>query len=323
MTALLEVEGLSVSIPTDDGLMVPVDGVSVSVDAGHIVGVVGESGCGKTTLLRAIAGVSARRSVVTGHVRFDGAYVALGRSTPGIAMISQDPMTGLNPVLTVGEQIAEVPRHRDGLSKSDARSLAVSLLTEVGIDDAERRLDYYPHQLSGGLRQRVLIAAALSGDPRLLLCDEPTTALDVTVQARFVRLLLRLVQTRGLGILYVTHDLPLLGMMCDRINVMYAGQVVESGARDEVLRSPTHPYTTALLAAAPRIGAKVHRLPSISGHPPLLLAPLPTGCRFGPRCPHADQRACTLAGPLISGVGGHDTSCVHPGVALRAGGVPS
>ncbi len=322
MTALLEVEGLSVSIPTDDGLMVPVDDVSVSVEAGHIVGVVGESGCGKTTLLRAIAGVPARRSVVTGHVRFDGADVALGRSTPGIAMISQDPMTGLNPVLTVGEQIAEVPRHRGGMSKSEARSLAVSLLTEVGIDDAEHRLDYYPHQLSGGLRQRVLIAAALSGEPRLLLCDEPTTALDVTVQARFVRLLIRLVQTRGLGILYVTHDLPLLGTMCDRINVMYAGQVVESGTRDEVLCSPTHPYTTALLAAAPRIESKVHRLPSIPGHPPRLLAPLPGGCRFGPRCPHADA-ACQAAGPLIPGGHGHDTSCVHPGVALPAAGVTS
>ncbi len=165
MTPLLKVEALSVRIPTDEGWMVPVEDVSVSVGSAEIVGVVGESGCGKTTLLRALAGVPARRSVITGTVRVNGVDVAPGRSAPGIAMIPQDPMTSLNPVLTVGEQITEVPRYRLGLSRSDANDLANELLTEVGIGDAERRLGFYPHELSGGLRQRVMIAAALSGSP--------------------------------------------------------------------------------------------------------------------------------------------------------------
>jgi oligopeptide/dipeptide ABC transporter ATP-binding protein len=310
MTALLAVEHLSVRIPTDAGVMVPVVDVSITVDAGEIVGVVGESGCGKTTMLRAIAGVPARRSVLSGTMRVHGAEVQLGRSASDVAMISQDPMTGLNPVLTVGEQVMEVPRFRGGLSKADARTLAIDLLTEVGIPDATHRLDFYPHELSGGLRQRVLIAAALSGSPRLLLCDEPTTALDVTVQAKFVRLLQNLVETRGIGILYVTHDLPLLGTMCDRINVMYAGQVVERGARDSVLREPAHPYTEALLNSAPRIETRVHRLASIPGHPPRLLAPLPEGCRFAPRCPEA-QVECRTAGALVEDSNGHATACVR------------
>jgi oligopeptide/dipeptide ABC transporter ATP-binding protein len=318
MTALLDVEHLSVRIPTDAGEMVPVEDVSVTVAAGEIVGVVGESGCGKTTMLRAIAGVPARRSVLSGTMRVHGVEVELGRSAPDVAMISQDPMTGLNPVLTVGEQIMEVPRFRGGMSKADARTLAVDLLTEVGIADAEHRLGYYPHELSGGLRQRVLIAAALSGSPRLLLCDEPTTALDVTVQAKFVRLLQGLVESRGIGILYVTHDLPLLGTMCDRINVMYAGQVVERGARGPVLHEPAHPYTEALLNAAPRIETRVHRLPSIAGHPPRLLAPLPEGCRFAPRCSSAGPE-CVTAGPLMDGPHGHDTSCVRRVDVVRTG----
>jgi oligopeptide/dipeptide ABC transporter ATP-binding protein len=310
MTPLLEVEALSVRIPTDEGWMVPVEDVSVSVGSAEIVGVVGESGCGKTTLLRALAGVPARRSVITGTVRVNGVDVAPGRSAPGIAMIPQDPMTSLNPVLTVGEQITEVPRYRLGLSRSDANDLAIELLTEVGIGDAERRLGFYPHELSGGLRQRVMIAAALSGSPQLLLCDEPTTALDVTVQARFVRLLKSLVESRGIGILYVTHDLPLLGTMCDRINVMYAGQVVERGVLGPVLHRPAHPYTEALLEAAPRIETRVHRLPSIAGHPPRLLAPLPEGCRFAPRCSQAAPE-CAAAGALKAGPDGHDTACIR------------
>lgn len=310
MSALLEVEHLSVRIPTEAGVMVPVDDVSVTVEAGEIVGVVGESGCGKTTMLRAIAGVPARRSVLEGTMRVRGVDVPLGASAADVAMISQDPMTGLNPVLTVGEQVMEVPRFRGGMSKADARTLAVDLLTEVGIGDAERRLGSYPHELSGGLRQRVMIAAALSGSPGLLLCDEPTTALDVTVQAKFVRLLQGLVESRGIGILYVTHDLPLLGTMCDRINVMYAGQVVERGSHDSVLGDSAHPYTEALLTSAPRLEAKVHRLPSIPGNPPRLLAPLPEGCRFAPRCSSA-RAECAAAGPLLESSDGHATACVR------------
>lgn len=253
MSTALELSGLTVSITSERGNAVPVRDLSISVGEGEVVGVVGESGCGKSTLLRAVAGVLPRGSTATGNLRVDGKDVVIGRYTPGVAMIFQDPMTGLNPVVTVGETISEVPRYRDGRSKKDATALAVDLLNEVGIKDAEQRLGFYPHQLSGGLRQRVMIAAALSGSPRLLLCDEPTTALDVTVQAKFVRLLRRLVNERSLGILYVTHDLPLLGTICDRISVMYAGEVVEEGTRDEVLNNPQHPYTQALLAAAPRL----------------------------------------------------------------------
>ncbi|MCW2757148.1 MAG: hypothetical protein JWO46_894, partial [Nocardioidaceae bacterium] len=287
MSELLEVTDLSVTISTPAGLLQPVQRVSVNVGSGEVVGVVGESGCGKSTLLKAVAGVLPRGASATGSLRVCGTQTPLGRSSHGVAMIFQDPMTSLNPVLSVGEQVAEVPRHRDGVSRSEARARAIELLSEVGIADAEQRLGAYPHQLSGGLRQRVVIAAALSGDPKLLLCDEPTTALDVTVQATFIRLLQRLVQSRDLGILYVTHDLPLLATMCDRIDVMYAGQVVERGSREQVLHAPAHPYTAALLRAAPRLEARMHSLPSIPGLPPRLLAPLPAGCRFAPRCPHA------------------------------------
>ncbi|WP_088319180.1 ABC transporter ATP-binding protein [Kineosporia sp. R_H_3] len=310
MNPLLEVDGLSVAAPGRRGTTYPVRDVSLTVEGRGTVGVVGESGCGKSTLLRAIAGVLPRGlRAVEGTVRVDGREVDTRRPSGEVAMIFQDPMTGLNPVMTVGEHVAEVPRRRDGLGRRAAHDLAVHLLQEVGIEDAEHRVDAYPHELSGGLRQRVLIAAALSGSPRLLLCDEPTTALDVTVQARFVALLGRLVEDRGLGVLYVTHDLPLLGTMCDRIDVMYAGQVVERGSTREVLQHPAHPYTEALLAAAPRMDSRRARLVSIPGRPPVLLADT-AGCRFAPRCPHAVD-ACDAAGPLGPGTSGHESACVR------------
>ena len=312
MSALLEVDGLSVAAPGRRGTTYPVRDVSLAVDGRGIVGVVGESGCGKSTLLRAIAGVLPRGlRAVEGTVRVDGREIDVRRPSGEVAMVFQDPMTGLNPVMTVGEHVAEVPRRRDGLGRRAAHDLAVDLLKEVGIDDAENRVDAYPHELSGGLRQRVLIAAALSGSPRLLLCDEPTTALDVTVQARFVALLGRLVEDRGLGVLYVTHDLPLLGTMCDRINVMYAGQVVERGSTREVLQHPAHPYTEALLAAAPRMDSRRARLAGIPGQPPALLADS-VGCRFASRCPHAVD-ACDAAGPLGAATAGHESACVRRG----------
>ncbi|MFN8191340.1 MAG: ABC transporter ATP-binding protein [Nocardioidaceae bacterium] len=308
--SLLEVERLTIAIDGRQGATHPVHDVSVVVDRGETVGVVGESGCGKSTLLRAIAGVLPRGvRPVAGEVRVDGQRLDPRRPSGQVAMIFQDPMTGLNPVLTVGGHITEVPRRRDGMTKSAARDLAVHLLKEVGIDDAEQRLDAYPHQLSGGLRQRVLIAAALSGNPKLLLCDEPTTALDVTVQARFVALLSRLVRDRDLGILYVTHDLPLLGTMCDRISVMYAGQVIERGSSRDVLQHPAHPYTEALLAAAPRMDSRAHRLVSIPGQPPALL-PDADGCRFSPRCPYAVDR-CREAQGLGAGTATHESACVR------------
>lgn len=305
---LLEVTGLTVEINAPGGTTYPVQDVSVNVGQRQVVGVVGESGCGKSTLLRAIAGVLPRGfTPVAGEIRLGGRHVE--RRSGAVAMIFQDPMTGLNPVMTVGDHVTEVPRRRDGLGKAEARDLAIHLLREVGIEDAEDRLGAYPHQLSGGLRQRVLIAAALSGNPELLLCDEPTTALDVTVQARFVALLRRIVADRGIGILYVTHDLPLLGTMCDRINVMYAGQVVERGATMDVLQAPTHPYTAALLAAAPRIDSRARALASIAGHPPRLTADV-NGCRFAPRCPHAEA-GCATARGLEGEPGGHESACVR------------
>ena len=286
MSALLEVDGLSVAAPGRRGTTYPVRDVSLAVDGRGIVGVVGESGCGKSTLLRAIAGVLPRGlRAVEGTVRVDGREIDVRRPSGEVAMVFQDPMTGLNPVMTVGEHVAEVPRRRDGLGRRAAHDLAVDLLKEVGIDDAEHRVDAYPHELSGGLRQRVLIAAALSGSPRLLLCDEPTTALDVTVQARFVALLGRLVEDRGLGVLYVTHDLPLLGTMCDRINVMYAGQVVETSAAGRLHADPLHPYSAALVQARPDVASTADRLVAIPGRP-VSAFEAPAGCRFAPRCPH-------------------------------------
>lgn len=309
-STLLEVSGLTVGTTARGSTRTLVSDVSVAVAAGQTVGVVGESGCGKSTLLRAIAGVLPRGLQVTaGEIRLGGAALDTRRPSGEVAMVFQDPMTGLNPVMTVADHITEVPRRRDGLSRADSLELAVGLLREVGISDAERRLDHYPHQLSGGLRQRVLIAAALSGAPKLLLCDEPTTALDVTVQARFVGLLRHLVAERGIGILYVTHDLPLLGTMCDSINVMYAGQVIEAGPREAVLTAPAHPYTAALLAAAPRITARTDVLRAIPGHPPLPGEQL-VGCRFAARCPYSSPE-CSAARGLGAPTGGHDSACVR------------
>lgn len=307
---LLDVSGLRVSIDTRAGAIVPVDGVSVSVRPGEVLGVVGESGCGKSTLLRAIAGVLPRGAAVSdGTVRIDGTELRPGRHADEIGMIFQDPMTALTPVMRVGELVSEVPRRRDGLSRRAAKELALRLMDEVGIPDAERRYNWYPHQLSGGLRQRVLIAAALSGNPRLLLCDEPTTALDVTVQAQLVGLLKRLSRERELGILYVTHDLPLLNTLCDRIEVMYAGQIIERGSTADVLMDPRHPYTLGLLSAAPRIGGSSEPLNAIPGHPPRLVPGL-TGCRFSERCPYSEPR-CAEADGLGRDAAAHAAACIR------------
>jgi oligopeptide/dipeptide ABC transporter ATP-binding protein len=295
-TAVLEVSDLHIEIDSSRGLIRAVDGVSMAVGRGEIVGVVGESGCGKSTLLRAIAGVPASRaSIVSGTMTVDGVPVRPRKPVDGVAMIVQDPMTGLDPLMKVGHQIAEVPRRRDGVSRRAARAMAIDLMKEVGIADASRRFDAYPHELSGGLRQRVLIAAALSGDPRLLLCDEPTTALDVTVQAQIVRLLSRLREERELAILYVSHDLLLVGELCDRVDVMYAAQIIERGETDAVLAQPRHPYTRGLLQAAPDIARPLDRLVSIPGRPPALTEPL-DGCRFAPRCAHAVDRCREATG---------------------------
>jgi oligopeptide/dipeptide ABC transporter ATP-binding protein len=311
MTApLLTVDDLHVEIRSPRGTIRAVDGVTLTVAPGEIVGVVGESGCGKSTLLRAVAGVPVPAATVTaGAVSVAGEAIRPGRPSPHVAMVFQDPLTGLDPVMRVGHQIAEVPRRRGGASKARARAIAIDLMKEVGIPDPERRFDAFPHQLSGGLRQRVLIAAALSAEPTLLLCDEPTTALDVTVQDQIVRLLQRLRAERGLAILYVTHDLPLVGALCDRIDVMYAAQVIETGPAARLLVEPRHPYTRGLLDAAPVIARRTERLSAIPGQPPSLVEPL-DGCRFAPRCAHA-AAACLRAGRLTDEDAQWDTACVR------------
>lgn len=319
---LLQVDRLQVTINTQSGEIVPVDEVSIAVQRGESVGIVGESGCGKSTLLRAIAGVLPRNaSIASGTIKVDDQVVPRGTHAEKVGMIFQDPMTALNPVMKVGDLVAEVPFKRDGMSRSAARRLAVELLDEVGIPEPEKRMNWYPHQLSGGLRQRVLIAAALSGSPDILLCDEPTTALDVTVQAQLVQLLQRLSAERDLGILYVTHDLPLLNTFCDRIEVMYAGQIIEQGSTSEVLLDPSHPYTYGLLAASPRIGQNTEPLSAIPGHPPRLTPGL-SGCRFADRCPYRMPKCASAAG-----LGGHGTAHVSACERadelqpLRAGGL--
>lgn len=311
---LLRVDDLHVDIRSPRGTVRAVDGLTLTVGTGEIVGVVGESGCGKSTLLRAIGAVLVPGARVTGgSVAVGGEPVLPGRPSPHAAMVFQDPMTGLDPVMRVGDQIAEVPRCRGGLSKARARSLALDLMKEVGIPDPERRFDAYPHQLSGGLRQRILIAAALSAEPRLLLCDEPTTALDVTVQDQIVRLLHRLRAERGLAILYVTHDLPLVVELCDRIDVMYAAQLIETGPAARMFAAPRHPYTRGLLDAAPVLGDPSERLSAIPGAPPSLVSP-PAGCRFAPRCAHRADR-CLEARPLVDEAAQSDTACVRAGEA--------
>lgn len=321
MTApLLNVDGLSVAIHSRLGTARAVSDVSLTVSPGEIVGVVGESGCGKSTLLRAVAGVlTPAASITAGTVTLGGTPMRPGRPSRDVAMVFQDPMTGLDPVKRVGDQIAEVPRRRDGIGRARARALAIDLMKEVGIPDPERRFDAYPHQLSGGLRQRVLIAAALSAQPRLLLCDEPTTALDVTVQDQIMRLLDRLRRERNLAMLYVTHDLPLVGALCDRIDVMYAAQIIETGPAARMLAAPRHPYTRGLLDAAPAIQRPISRLRAIPGQPPSLIDP-PLGCRFAPRCAHV-RRECAQATPLMDESAQWETACVRagePGVLMSS-----
>ncbi|MFO7893434.1 MAG: ABC transporter ATP-binding protein [Longimicrobiales bacterium] len=293
--ALLEVHDLRTWFHTDEGVARAVDGVSFDVHRGQVVGVVGESGSGKSVMALSIMGL------VTGPGRVQpGSRVTLdGRELTGLpgkamrrlrgselAMIFQEPTTSLNPVHPVGDQVAEALGAHAGLKKAAARERAVALLRRVGLPDPERRADDYPHQLSGGQRQRVMIAMALANDPALLIADEPTTALDVTIQAQILELLLELRVELGMAILLITHDLGVVAETCDRVVVMYGGQVVEEGPVMDVFRDPVHPYTRGLLAAVPRPDARGRELAVIPGAVP---APSdwPHGCRFRPRCPYA------------------------------------
>ena len=321
MSHLLEVKNLHTHFPTRAGLVRAVEGVSFYLDRGELLGLVGESGCGKSiTALSVMRLIAAPGEIVAGEIKFDGKDVlalseAAMRQIRGddIAMIFQDPMTSLNPVYTVGEQIAEALRlHRD-LSRKEARVAAVEAMREVSIPDPARRLNDYPHQLSGGMRQRVMIAMALACDPKLLIADEPTTALDVTIQAQILELLDNLRKTRELAVLLITHDLGVVAEVADRVAVMYTGRIVEEAPVAELFARPKHPYTEGLLRSVPKLTAddvtKKRRLETIEGVVPSP-TDLPPGCHFAPRCPYRMPRCTSEEIPLYALDGGVEVRCV-------------
>jgi peptide/nickel transport system ATP-binding protein len=308
--ALLEVNDLKTYFRTDDGIVKAVDGVSFEVEKGQTLGIVGESGCGKSVTCLTIMGLNAKRNTITsGTATFRGEDLITMNSRRlrdirgnDIAMIFQDPMTSLNPVHTIGKQLMEaILLHRD-VTKSQARGRALELLKAVGIPRAERRIDDYPHQFSGGMRQRVMIAMALVNDPDLLIADEPTTALDVTTQAQILELMNRLQREFGSAIIIITHDLGVVAETADDVVVMYAARIAEQGTVDEIFKRPHHPYTWGLLGSLPRLDTDTERLVQIPGQPPSLLNP-PRGCRFHPRCPYV-MNICKQEEPELKQVSG-------------------
>ena len=316
---LLEISDLKTHFRTPRGTVRAVDGVSLTLERGKALGIVGESGSGKTILSRSIMGLLPRHGVIReGSVKFRGQEI-LGKSTKEMqsvwgremAMIFQDPMTSLNPVMKIGKQITESLRHHLGVDKQEARATAASLLRQVGIPEPERRLDEYPHQLSGGMRQRVTIAIALACGPKILFADEPTTALDVTVQAQILDLLDDLQRDRHMAMILVSHDLGVVASRTDEIMVMYGGKVVEQAATSDLFRSMKMPYTEALLRSIPRIEHPSHtRLEAIPGRPPNLLSP-PKGCNFAPRCRYVQEK-CLNEEPPLESANGHAWRCWYP-----------
>ena len=321
MQALLEIRGLKTHFKTDDGMVHAVDGVDLSVGEGETLGVVGESGCGKSvtafSVMRLLPIPPAK--IVAGEIVFKGRDLlklsdAEMRSMRAreIAMVFQEPMTSLNPVYSVGEQIAEVVRLHRGLSRRAATERAIEMLKLVRIPHPERRVRDFPHQFSGGMRQRVMIAMALSCDPKLIICDEPTTALDVTIQAQILDLLGDLKSRMGMAVMLITHAMGVIAETAQRVVVMYAGKVVEQAPVLELFASPRHPYTQGLIRSIPRIDTAAiekKRLETIKGVVPSLLEPKP-GCRFAPRCPHA-QPECVAETPALRQVAfGHAAACI-------------
>ena len=315
---ILSVRDLRVEIPTPAGIVRAVDGVSFDLRAGGSLGLVGESGCGKSMTLRAIPGLLPRPGrIAGGTVEYDGRDLTASSEADlqrqrgsGIAMIFQEPMTALNPVMRVGDQIAEGPRIHLGRSKAVAAQRALDLMGEVGIADRVRRYRAFPHELSGGMRQRVMIAIALSSEPRVILCDEPTTALDVTIQDQILKLLRRVSESHGTSILLVTHDLAVVAQTCEQVAVMYAGQIVESGPVMDVFREPRHPYTLALLRSVPDVEHVRHDLEAIPGRPPEMTT-AHVGCRFAPRCTFAGDRCLVGDVPLVADGAGRTVACLH------------
>jgi len=329
MSPILSVSDLRVDFATDGGVVHAVDRVSFDVEAGEVVAIVGESGCGKSVTAQTLMGLTrSPNTTISGSVTFGGRDLTQLpddelRCLRGehIAMIFQDPMTSLNPVYRVGDQIAEMIRAHRQVSKKDAVARAVELLRSVGIPNPERRVRDYPHEFSGGMRQRVMIAMALALEPEVLIADEPTTALDVTIQAQILNLLRDLNREKNTSVVLITHDLGVVAELADKVVVMYAGQVVEQASLDELFYQPQHPYTWGLLGSIPRPDEiRPDRLPQIPGQPPSLRNP-PTGCRFAARCEYAFDD-CTRPPPLRTrpGDAGHLDRCwltTDPRVAKR------
>ena len=321
--ALLEVRDLHTYFKTRAGEVRAVDGVSFNVEAGEMLGIVGESGCGKSVTVLSLMGlIQPPGRVVEGSAMFQGRDLTKLKGKEmedirgrDIGMIFQDPMTSLNPTLTIGTQITETLRRHLGMDKKQARKRAAELLDEVHIPNAARRLNDYPHRYSGGMRQRVMIAIAIACNPKLLIADEPTTALDVTVQAGVLDLLHELRTDHDMGVIIITHDMGVVAETAKEIIVMYAGQIVEQATALDLFDRPEHPYTEALLAALPQLegeGVREGRLVSIPGRPPDLIAP-PPGCRFAPRCAYAGQDDCALIQPELREIRpGHWVRSQHP-----------
>jgi len=312
---LLEVRHLRVEFPTRRGTLVALDDISFSIAPGEILGVVGESGAGKSLTGAAIIGLlDPPGRVAAGEIRFQGRRIdnlsyeemrkMRGRS---IGAIFQDPLTSLNPLYTIGRQITETIQTHLQVSALEARSRAIRLLQETGIPAAEARIDQYPHQFSGGMRQRVVIALALAAEPKLIVADEPTTALDVSIQAQIIALLKRLCREHGAAVMLVTHDMGVIAETCDRVAVMYAGRIAEIGPVHEVIHSPRHPYTVGLMGSIPAMDADRERLLQIDGAMPRLTS-IPRGCAFNPRCPRAFDR-CRIERPDLIDAGATRAAC--------------
>ncbi|MBB4002116.1 peptide/nickel transport system ATP-binding protein [Aurantimonas endophytica] len=317
---LFTVQGLNVEAATETGRHRIVDGVSFELRQGEILGLVGESGSGKTMACRALLRLLPSRdlSICGGSVRFDGqeltdlsdqAFAAIRGKR--IAMIFQNPASHLDPVMRIGDQIAETVRFHEGGSRRNAHAKAVALLSQVGIPDPSERAHAYPHEFSGGMRQRAMIALALASDPDVLIADEPTTALDVTVQAQILRLLKDLRDRSGLSIIFITHDLGVVAQLCDTICVLYGGRVCELGPKREILALPRHPYTAGLLGCQPALGTGRGRLQTIAGQPPTV-DQMPAGCRFHPRCANETAICSRIQPPLEAFASAHVAACYNP-----------
>ena len=318
MAKLLEINNLSTYFFTQDGIVKAVDDISYELEEGEVLGVVGESGCGKSvhalSIMRLVPTPPGR--TVAGEVIFEGEDLlemddAEMRNIRGnrIAMVFQEPMTSLNPVLTIGRQLTETLELHQGMSGQQARNRAAELLQTVGIPDAERRLVDYPHQFSGGMRQRVMIAMALSCNPRLIIADEPTTALDVTIQAQILELMQELARDFGTAMIIITHNLGVVARYADNVNVMYAGKIIETGSAEEIYHNPKHPYTLALLNSVPRLDANERiRLDAIEGLPPDLVN-LPEGCSFAPRCKYVFEQCLDETPVPVEAAQAHNSAC--------------